>query len=337
MIKIGITLGDPAGIGYEISAKAVIKIVPFLHNTKLLLIGNLDQFNRVLEMLNINMKMMFNEKIIEFFDIEGGPVNFGQISKDAGRIAYESFETAIKLALDNKIDAVVTAPINKESWQLAGSKYIDHTTMLKSLTNAKDISTVFEVKNLRIIFLTKHVSLAEAVKLIKKKLVINGIKNAVEALNLLGIKHGSVVVAALNPHAGENGLFGDEEIKEIKPAIDEFKKIFNYENVYGPIPADSVFYLASQGFYDIVLSLYHDQGHIAAKTYNFKKTVSLNLGAPFLRTSVDHGTAFDIAGKGIADETSMLEAIKKALKYAKKYKENYKKLTLFNSNLGIYT
>ncbi|MGC8621841.1 MAG: 4-hydroxythreonine-4-phosphate dehydrogenase PdxA [Caldisphaera sp.] len=323
MVKIGITLGDPAGIGYEITAKSILKVKPFMGNSKLLLIGNIYQFNNVLALLKINKNDIIDDRSISFFNIEGGLVNFGKINREAGQIAYNSFATAIKLALENEIDAIATAPINKESWRMAGSKYIDHTTMLKDLTNANDISTVFEVRRLRIIFLTKHVSLADAIKLVKKDLVMVGIKNAVEALKLLGIRHGSVAVAALNPHSGEGGLFGNEEITEIKPAIDDFKKNYKYENIFGPVPADSVFHLASNGLYDIVLSLYHDQGHIAAKTYDFKKTVSLNLGAPFLRTSVDHGTAFDIAGKGIADETSMIEAIKKALKYANRYKENY--------------
>ncbi|MDG6927451.1 MAG: 4-hydroxythreonine-4-phosphate dehydrogenase PdxA [Nitrososphaerota archaeon] len=327
MIKIGVTMGDPAGVGYEISAKAIAKLKPGLGENKITLIGNLNQFRNVLKILKLREKDVMHEQNISFYDIEGKSVGFGEVQKEAGKISYNSFYEAIKLALDKEIDAIVTGPINKESWQAAGSKYIDHTTMLSELTNSKDVSTIFEVKKLRIIFLTKHMSLSDAVKFIKKGNVVKGIDSAVAAVKLLGIKRGFVAVAGLNPHSGEGGLFGNEEINEIIPAIKEYKHANKYGNIYGPIPADSVFHLASLGKYDIVLSLYHDQGHIAAKTYDFYKTVSLNLGAPFLRTSVDHGTAFDIAGKGIANEISMVEAIKKALRYAKIYRENYLKFS----------
>jgi len=316
--KIGITLGDPAGIGYEIVAKSLLHLKSKVQH--FILIGNKDQYLKVLKILKINDEILKN---IDFVDVKGNDIEFGKIQKESGRIAYRSVKEGSSLAMKDEIDALVTAPINKEAWKLAGSEFIDHTTMLKALTNSKMISTIFEVKRLRIIFLTKHISLIEACKQIKKDNIIKGIEDADLSLKLLGIENGKIAVSALNPHGGEGGLFGVEEVNEIIPAIEECK---NKYNVYGPFPADSVFYLAAKGNYDIVLSLYHDQGHIAAKMYDFEKTVSLNVGIPFLRTSVDHGTAYDIAGKGIANEISMLEAIKKSIKYAKKYKENYRKL-----------
>ncbi len=316
MIKLGITLGDPAGIGYEIVAKALKRS----WNAKIYLIGNLENFVKILDLLKMDSFILNKFKFVE---IPGNPVDFGKPSIEGGKISLKSVEKGVELAMKDEIDALVTAPINKESWKLAGSEYIDHTTLLASLTKSKEVSTVFETKSLRIIFMTKHIPLIEACRSVTRENLENAIIQAHKALKVFGIENGSIAIAALNPHGGEYGLIGREEIEIIKPVIEKMKK--NY-NVHGPIPADSVFYLASKGVYDIVVSLYHDQGHIAAKMYDFKRTISLNPGLPFLRTSVDHGTAYDIAGKGIADETSMVEAIKKAIKYSKIYKERVKNI-----------
>ncbi len=316
---IGVTLGDPSGIGPEITAKSLPELIKM--NVKLTLFGNKDNFIEILNLLNINDDILNK---IGFVDIESdNKIEYGKINKNSGQIAIKSIERAVEYALNNKIDSIATAPINKEAIILAGSKYIDHTTMLKELTKSRFTTTIFEVNDLRITFLSKHLSLYDAVKYVTKENVFNAIILTDKSLKLLGIKNGKIAVAALNPHGGENGLFGNEEINEIKPAIEALK---NKMNVYGPIPADSVFHYASMGKYDIVLSLYHDQGHIAAKTYDFDSTVSMNIGLPFLRTSVDHGTAFDIAGKGMAENKSMLEAILKADKYGNEYKKNYKNL-----------
>ncbi|HII82638.1 MAG TPA: 4-hydroxythreonine-4-phosphate dehydrogenase PdxA, partial [Ferroplasma sp.] len=213
--------------------------------------------------------------------------------------------------------------INKEAIIKAGSPYIDHTTMLKALTNSRFITTLFEVKKLRITFLSKHMSLMDAVKFVKYENIYNAIIDTEKSLKLLGFMEPKIAVAALNPHAGESGMFGNEEISEIIPAIEKAKQTMN---ITGPVPADSVFYQASMGQYDVVLSMYHDQGHIAAKTYDFRHTVSMNIGLPFLRTSVDHGTAFDIAGQDKADYVSMKEAILTANRYASVYKKRLKLL-----------
>ena len=317
-LKIGVTLGDPAGIGYEVSAKAISRLIG-RSDVKFVLIGNRSHFLKVLRIVKVPEDILNS---VEFIDIPGGEVEFGKVQREAGRISLESVRVGVDMALKGEVDALVTAPINKEAWMLAGSKHIDHTTLLQDLTGSKKSITIFEVKRLRIYFLTRHIPLSRVASEVRRDNVLRGILEADLALRLLGIRNGRIAVAALNPHAGDGGLIGREEVDEIAPAVEEARSRYGL-NVSGPFPADSIFYLASRGLYDIVVSLYHDQGHIAAKMYDFKRTVSLTLGLPFLRTSVDHGTAFDIAGKGIADEASMYEAIKKAIKYANKYKRNY--------------
>ena len=173
---------------------------------------------------------------------------------------------------------------------------------------------MFEVRGMRVFFLTRHVSLREACDMIKKERIIDYVKRCTEVLKQLGVEGGTMAVAGLNPHSGEHGLFGWEEVNEVAPAVEELKKM-GYD-VAGPIPADSVFHQALQGRYNSVLSLYHDQGHIATKTLDFERTIAITGGMPILRTSVDHGTAFDIAGKNIVSEVSMVEAILLAAKYS---------------------
>ncbi len=279
------------------------------------LIGNKDNLIEVAKLSGMDLSVLDR---VDLVNIPGNGIEFGKLSEGSGRISLASIEYATKLALDGEIDAIATAPINKEAIILAGSRYVDHTTMFASLTGSKKVTTVFEVKKLRIIFMTKHMSLVKACCSITRDLVYDYIMRSDWALRALGIEKGRIAVAALNPHAGENGLFGREEIDIIAPAV---QKAQESVNVSGPYPADSVFHQAVLGNYDIVLSLYHDQGHIAAKMYDFERTVSMNLGLPFLRTSVDHGTAFDIAGKGVASEVSMMEAIEKAANYALQYKK----------------
>jgi 4-phospho-D-threonate 3-dehydrogenase / 4-phospho-D-erythronate 3-dehydrogenase len=313
---IGVTLGDPAGVGPEIVAKSL----PSLRRKELVLIGNEDNFLRVLSELHLDERKTSGYR---FVDIPGREVTSGTVQKAAGQIAVRSIEKAVELALRGEVESIATAPINKEAIIMAGSKYIDHTTMLTGLTGSRENFTVFETDALRIFFMTKHVSLAEACSQITRRRVYSAIFEADECLALLGSGRRRIAVAALNPHAGDGGLFGREEIETISPAIRDAQKKLD---VAGPYPADSVFHRASEGAFDIVIALYHDQGHIAAKMLDFHRTVSLNLGLPFLRTSVDHGTAFDIAGKGLANPVSMVEAIRKAAAYGKSYKERYSRL-----------
>ncbi len=319
MLNIGITLGDPAGIGPEIVAKSINSIKN--RNFKITLFGDRENFQETLKQCRLSMGGIKN---IDFINTgTGDKIEQGRVTAQAGKIAYSSIRSAVEFAMAGRIDAIATAPINKEAIIKAGSEYIDHTSMLRGLTNSRFITTLFEVKKLRITFLSKHVSLLDAVKLVRKDNVYNAIVDTCRSMKLLGFPDPEIAVAALNPHAGESGMFGREEIDEIIPAVEKARETMK---VYGPIPADSVFYQASSGKYDVVLSLYHDQGHIAAKTYDFKNTVSMNIGLPFLRTSVDHGTAFDIAGQNKADYVSMKAAIITAARYAPGYGKRLKTL-----------
>ncbi|HIW38332.1 MAG TPA: 4-hydroxythreonine-4-phosphate dehydrogenase PdxA, partial [Candidatus Jeotgalicoccus stercoravium] len=259
----------------------------------------------------------FSKNIINLIDLDNVDMTsfeYGQVQAQCGKAAFEYIEYAIKLAMDNKVDALATTPINKESLKAAEVPYIGHTEMLEELTNSHDPLTMFQVRSLRIFFLTRHLSIKEAIDQMTKERVHDYIKRSYDALIKLGVKEPKLAVAGLNPHSGEGGLFGHEEIDEITPGI-KLAQEENYD-VVGPVPADSVFFQALNGRYDAVISLYHDQGHIAAKMTDFHKTISITNGLPFLRSSVDHGTAFDIAGQNIASSESMEECIKLAGEYA---------------------
>jgi 4-hydroxythreonine-4-phosphate dehydrogenase len=322
---IGISIGDPSGIGPEIVAKAfnqekIYKIC------KPLVIGDKDTMLQAMKFCNIQLAInviaepedgKYVYGTIDMIDLNNVDINLlkiGKVQAMSGKSAFEILRAAILLALDRKIDAIATAPINKESLKAANIPYIGHTEILEDLTNTKNPLTMFQVKNLRVFFLTRHVSLRKACDTVTEKNVYEFILRCKDALEILRIHNPKIAVAGLNPHSGENGLFGYEEVDEIIPAITKAKELGI--NVNGPVPADSVFYLALNGKYDAVLSLYHDQGHIATKMVDFERTISITNNLPFLRTSVDHGTAFNIAGTGMAGELSMVEAIKLAALYA---------------------
>jgi 4-hydroxythreonine-4-phosphate dehydrogenase len=320
---IAVTMGDPAGIGPEIAVKALLE--PEIKNIcKPILIGDLSILQKISQQLKleINFKILNSPKesaggqgVIEVIDLKNvdlGSFKIGKVSVEAGRAAIQYVKKATELALNRQVDAVATGPINKQAINLAGSPYIGHTEMLAAFCGVENPLMMFWVRGVRIFFLTRHVSLVEAIKEVRKERIIEAVERIVVELEKIGLKNPSVAVAALNPHASDEGLVGDEEALEIIPAINKLKS--KGYNVVGPVPADTVFVKALEGRYDAVLSLYHDQGHIAAKTVDFYGTVSVTLGLPFLRTSVDHGTAYDIAGKGVADPRSLEEAIKLAAK-----------------------
>ncbi|MDP6101886.1 MAG: 4-hydroxythreonine-4-phosphate dehydrogenase PdxA, partial [Dehalococcoidia bacterium] len=215
-----------------------------------------------------------------------------------------------EMALAGQVQAIATAPIHKEAARLAGYQDIGHTELLQSLTGAKEVATMLTAGNLRVVHLTTHKTLARAVEYVKKGHILAKLELTHRSFQGWGFPTPRIAVAALNPHGGDGGLLGREEIDEIAPAVEEARG--QGMEVTGPIPADSVFPQAIGGRYDAVLVLYHDQGHIPIKVKDFEGSVSINLGFPFVRTSVDHGTAFDIAGKGIADATGMKEAIRAA-------------------------
>lgn len=326
---IAITMGDPAGIGPEIVAKALSNEKTFEY-ADCVVIGDKNIMQKAIDITNSDLKIniikepkagVYKNNILNLIDLENVDINkfeFGKVSGMCGKAAYEYIEKSIELANDKKVDAVATTPINKESLHAGNVPFIGHTEIFAKLTNTNDPLTMFETNGLRVFFLTRHVSLRNMLDMIKKERIEDYIVRCLEALERLGVKSGNMAVAGLNPHCGEHGLFGDEEMKEIGPAVINMAE--KGYKVVGPIGADSVFHQAAIGKFNSVLSLYHDQGHIATKTLDFNKTIAITNGMPILRTSVDHGTAFDIAGKNIADETSMIEAIRLAAKYAVHFK-----------------
>ena len=321
---LAVTMGDPAGIGPEIAVRALLS--PEVRDiSRSFLIGDMRIFQQALGFCGLTGTLnridgpggiADRDGVIDVMHQETADpaaLRIGQIQPLGGNAAYAAIRTSIELAMAHRVDGVATTPINKESLKAAAIPFIGHTEMFAEHTGAKEEMTMFTISGLKIFFLTRHVSLARACELITEDRVARGIDNCVKALSQLGIDRPHLAVAALNPHGGEDGLFGREEIEAVKPAIAAARA--RGFHVSGPVPADSVFHLARIGRYDAVLSLYHDQGHIAAKMMDFERTVSVTLGLPVLRTSVNHGTAFDIAGTGKASAVSMIEAIKVAADY----------------------
>lgn len=325
---IAIPMGDAAGIGPEITVKSLAKEELYTM-CKPLVVGDANILRRAIEVTGVNLKVRvvsspaegsYEFGTIDVMDLAN--INMedfapGEVSAQNGQAAFEFIKRSVELAMAGEVKAIATTPINKESLKAAKVPYIGHTEMLEDLGGAPDPLTMFQVKGMRIFFLTRHVSVAEAITQMTKERVRDYLNRCDKALQRLGVESRKLAVAGLNPHSGEGGLFGMEEVEEIKPGIELAKA--DGIDAYGPVPADSVFFQALNGKYDAVLSLYHDQGHIAAKMTDFHRTISITNGLPFLRTSVDHGTAFDIAWKNIASEVSMYECIKLAAEYAPKF------------------
>ncbi len=322
---LAVTMGDPAGIGPEIAVRALLD--PEVRAvSRSFIIGDLRVLQRALQVcgLSASLHQIAGPEAIAdqpgTIDVlnqetaDPAVLQTGEVQALGGEAAYAAIRTSIELAMAGRVDGVATTPINKELLKAAKIPFIGHTEMFAEHTGAREEMTMFTISGLKIFFLTRHLSLIEACRQITRDRVEAGIDKCVKALHQLGLDRPHLAVAALNPHGGEDGLFGREEIDAIKPAIATMRA--RGMQVSGPVPADSVFHMAKLGRYDAVLSLYHDQGHIAAKMLDFEKTVSVTLGLPILRTSVDHGTAFDIAGTGKASAVSMIEAIKVAAEYA---------------------
>ena len=323
---IAIPMGDPAGIGPEIVLKTVAD-EETQRTARCIVVGSRKVFEYAMNYpgsprLEINVVKTPEDgkyepgvlNLIDLDNIDMAQFRVGEVNGMCGRAAYEYIAKSIELANARIVDAVSTTPINKESLRKGGVNYIGHTEIFSALTHTDDPLTLFEVNNLRVFFLSRHVSLRKACDMVTKDRIIDYVIRCTDALRKLGVTEGTMAIAGLNPHSGEHGLFGDEEVKEVFPAVEELQK--RGYKVAGPIGADSVFSQALHGKYNSVLSLYHDQGHIATKTLDFERTISITAGMPILRTSVDHGTAFDIAGKGIASAVSMKEAVRLAVKYA---------------------
>lgn len=322
---VAITLGDPASVGPEVVVKALANgglyelCVPVVVGDRRIVERALDTTAVALGVAPVSRPDDASGRtgLVEVLDVPAYGVDgieWGRVQANAGRAAFESIRVAIELALGREVDAVATAPVNKEAFRAAGVTQIGHTEIFGELTGTPEPLTMFEVKSLRIFFLTRHLPLAEAIRRITAERTLDALSRAADALRTLGVEAPRIAVAALNPHGGEHGLFGDEEERELRPAV--AKACAAGIDAHGPYPADSVFWHAAEGRFDAVLSLYHDQGHVAAKMYDFERTVSITCGLPFLRTSVDHGTAFDIAGTGLASAVSMVEAVRAAARYA---------------------
>ena len=322
---IAIPMGDAAGIGPEITVRALAdKMIQDI--ARCVVVGDKDVLEDAIRVSGVDLKIKCIEEpangdytpgvlnLIDLDNIDMNTLKIGEIQAMTGQAAYEYIKKATELCLERKADVLTTTAINKESLKLAEVPYIGHTEIVGALTGTENPLTMFQVRNLRVFFLTRHVSLRKACDLVTKDSLLTFIHDCVKALEVLGVKNPKIAVAGLNPHSGEHGLFGTEEVDHVIPAVETAKA--RGIDIEGPIGADSVFYQALNGRYDAVLSLYHDQGHIATKMVDFERTISITNGMPILRTSVDHGTALDIAGKGIASPVSMIEAIRLAVEYA---------------------
>ncbi len=252
--------------------------------------------------------------VLETGDYDVESLEWGKVQALAGQMSIDFIMKSIQLGLEKRIDAVSTAPIHKGAIKLVGVKQPGHTEIYQDETNSPYALTMFSCHKLRVFFVSRHMSVIDACKFATKDEVLQCVVNIDKELNKVGLENPLIAVAALNPHGGDDGLFGREEIDELIPAVEEAKKLGI--NAVGPVPADSVFHIGKSGKYDAILSLYHDQGHIACKTLDFEKSVTLTFGLPFIRSSVDHGTAFDIAGKAIANCVSLIESTKVVSEYA---------------------
>lgn len=324
---LGITMGDPAGIGPEIIAKSFAEseiyseCIPFV-------IGSSNVMDCAIQLIKSdsktvtirNLEDIHNDPrkiyVLDDNSLDHESIKYGEINATAGQAAVKWILQAGELAAKNQIQAIVTAPINKESAKLAGYDDIGHQEIFQRQTNSREVVTMLITRNLRVVHLTTHRSLKNACDYVTMDNILSKINLTHKYFQKWGFSDPKIGVAALNPHASDGGLIGNEEASEIAPAV--ANAIKNHINVQGPIPADTIFNQAIDGIYDVVIAMYHDQGHIPIKVYDWKHSVSVNLGLPFIRTSVDHGTAFNIAGQGIADATSMLESIDVAISLANK-------------------
>ncbi|UYM03502.1 4-hydroxythreonine-4-phosphate dehydrogenase PdxA [Solicola gregarius] len=330
---LAVTLGDPVGIGPEITARTLAEYADESGHHGVA-VGDAEALRRGARAADLDVEVRevrtfdvepAGEGVIDVYDtgvLDADVPAWGVVDARAGQAAVTAIEVATRAAMDGKVAGVVTGPIHKEAIWASGSKHLGHTEMLGELTGVTDQDTMFVVRSrvsdephhLRIFFATRHVSLRKALDQLTRDKQLSSIRRAVTALEVFGADSPRLAVAAVNPHGGENGAFGTEEIDGIAPACDDARA--EGLDVSGPIPSDSVFHQGLTGRYDGVLSQYHDQGHIAAKTYDFDGTISVTVGLPILRTSVDHGTAFDIAGTGRADHATMRSAYLAGVEYS---------------------
>lgn len=332
---LGVTMGDPAGCGPEITIKALADRTMY-ERCRPLVIGDAAVIQDALRIarhpefkinkVSLPAEGKYEYGIIDVYHLDLVDMDklvYGKVSAMAGNAAFQCIKKVIEMAMADDIDATVTNPINKEAINMAGHHYSGHTEIYAEYTSTSKYTMMLAHHDLRVVHVSTHVSLREACDLVKKERVLDVIRIANQACKDLGIKEPKIGVAGLNPHSGENGMFGKEEIKEITPAIEE--ACSEGIQAIGPVPSDTVFSKARGGWYDIVVCMYHDQGHIPLKVigfvYNNEKQcwdavegVNITLGLPIIRSSVDHGTAFGHAGTGVANELSLVNAIDYAIR-----------------------
>ena len=337
---IAITMGDPASIGPEIAIKALLQ-KNIYEQCRPLLVGDAAVFEQIIQLLSLPASIHTISSVadaayeygnIDVFDLGNTDIHnlvFGEISAMAGNAAFQAVKKVIELALAGEVDATVTGPLNKKSMNEAGHHFAGHTEIYAQYTNTAKYGMLLVEDKMKVIHVSTHVSLRQACDLVKKERIIHVIQLLHSGMKQLGETNLKIGVAGLNPHAGDSGLFGTEDDQEIAPAVAEAKELgFDVE---GPVPPDTMFAKAATGYYGGVVAMYHDQGHIPFKLNGFKwnaeknqmdsvKGVNITMGLPIIRTSVDHGTAFEIAGKGIASYDAMVLAIESAVQLS-----NYKK------------
>ena len=333
---IGITMGDPASIGPEIALKALLDArVQAICNP--ILVGDAQVFRQIADLLQMPIRIHAVSQVsdakfaageadvLDLKNTDLSKVNFGEISAEAGNASFEAVTKVIDLALNGEVDATVTGPINKKSVNEAGHHFAGHTEIYAHYTQTKKYAMLLVEENMKVIHVSTHVSLRQACDLVKKDRIVEVTELLHQGLVSLGEKNLKIGIAGLNPHAGDSGLFGTEDDAEIVPAVEEARN--RGYDVEGPVPADTLFSKAATGYYGGIVAMYHDQGHIPFKLTGFKwnaekkqmdsvKGVNITMGLPIIRTSVDHGTAFEIAGKGVASPDAMVLAIESAVQLA---------------------
>jgi len=315
---IAVTMGDPASVGPEVAAKALAREEVW-GCCRPLLVGDARVMAKAVALVTAPLDLhaiaeagdaRFDPAapdVLDLGNVELESLALGQVSVAAGRASVDYIERAVELAQAGQVDAIATGPINKAALKAAGIPFIGHTELLGALTGEERVTTMLTTPGLRVVHVTRHVALADVAKHITKENVLETTRLTDVGLKQMGIASPRLAVAALNPHGGDDGLMGREEIEAIGPAVEAARA--EGIDAYGPIPADSVFFRAIRGEFDAVIAMYHDQGHIPIKTHGFERSVTVTLGLSIVRTSVDHGTAFDIAWQAKAHEESMVEAI----------------------------
>jgi 4-hydroxythreonine-4-phosphate dehydrogenase len=323
---IAVTIGDPAGIGPEVTAKALAHPEVWAV-ARPLVVGDASVMRKAASLCERSLEVhaIADAKaarydpaapdVLDLHNVDLEQLPLGQVSAAAGRAAVDYVRRAVDLAQRGQVDALATGPINKAALKQAGVPYIGHTELLADLLGEPNVTTMLATEGLRVVHVTRHLPLAQVAAQITPEAVLETIRLTHSGLRQMGIGRPRVAVAALNPHGGDEGLMGREEIEAIGPAVEAAQS----EGIAaeGPIPADSVFFRAIRGEFDVVVAMFHDQGHIPIKTHGFERSITVTLGLPVIRTSVDHGTAFDIAWQGVASEESMIEAIRLAAQLAR--------------------